>query len=618
VIQPAPPLDLEALLTHAPFLHRLARSLVADASRADDLVQETWLAVLSSPGRGVRAARAFLAGVARNLARVVRRSEGRRTRREREAARGEAVLSAGDVIEREELRYRVVREVLALAEPSRTAVLLRFYEGLPPREIARRLCVPVGTAKTRLKRGLQELRERLDAAHGGERSGWVRALLPLAGGGAGIVGVGLALRQAAKLAAAALVVGGTLVAVRPRAAPPAPGGSVPRGTAAPAAVVAAGPADGAARESPGAASGAPAAADVPAVAETFAPIQGVVLDPESRPVAGARVSSHPERAMFATMMPALEAREAPVPLAWTDAGGRFSVPVAAGGPVRNLFAEAPGFAPGVGFDIRPGGEATVRLRRGRTLAGRVTDEAGRPIGGARVRWTGHVHGIAWAREAETDRDGSYRIDQLPARALVRGGWYVEAWFVEARAEGYAAQVRREHSLPPGWFSVRTVDHFALGRGAPLSGRVVDAQSGDPLGGAHVLLWTGPPWGGSDHVRGVAGFGFVLDETKAAEGGVFLFEHASLEAELGAYAPDHVPTSAISRDPEIRCLRSVGLPDDAARRRSGTVLGRARHGAPSRGARSCGCATGRGGRGGRPGPGRGRVLDRSRGWPPHGS
>ena len=40
-------------------------------------------------------------------------------------------------------------------------MLLRFWEDLPPREIAKRMQAPVETVRTRIKRGLQELRGSL-------------------------------------------------------------------------------------------------------------------------------------------------------------------------------------------------------------------------------------------------------------------------------------------------------------------------------------------------------------------------------------------------------------------------------------------------------------------------
>jgi hypothetical protein len=57
-----------------------------------------------------------------------------------------------------------------LAEPYRTAIHLRYYEGLDPHEIAAQLNVPVETVRTRIKRGLRLLEEDLRHKFGGEPS----------------------------------------------------------------------------------------------------------------------------------------------------------------------------------------------------------------------------------------------------------------------------------------------------------------------------------------------------------------------------------------------------------------------------------------------------------------
>jgi len=173
--------DLEALLLHRDFVRRLAVSLVRDRSAADDVEQETWLAGLRRPVGAARV-RAWLGSVVRRLAARARRGTARRERREEAAARPEAAVpSAGDVFEREAVRRRVIEVVLGLDEPHRDALLLRYFEGLPPRAIARRLGLPVATVKTRLKRGLAAARARLDREHDGDRRAWMVLLLPVAG-----------------------------------------------------------------------------------------------------------------------------------------------------------------------------------------------------------------------------------------------------------------------------------------------------------------------------------------------------------------------------------------------------------------------------------------------------
>ena len=87
-------------------------------------------------------------------------------------ARPDAVPSAEDIFQRESARKSLVEAVFALEDPYRSALILRYFEDLPPREVARRLGVPVETARTRIKRGLEMLRVRLDREHGSDRSAW--------------------------------------------------------------------------------------------------------------------------------------------------------------------------------------------------------------------------------------------------------------------------------------------------------------------------------------------------------------------------------------------------------------------------------------------------------------
>src|SRR5262245_5348384 len=80
----------EDLLAHGRFLRALARSLVLDPQRADDLVQETWAAALESPPRHGAALGSWLARILRNLSITAGLREGERAAREAQAARPEA------------------------------------------------------------------------------------------------------------------------------------------------------------------------------------------------------------------------------------------------------------------------------------------------------------------------------------------------------------------------------------------------------------------------------------------------------------------------------------------------------------------------------------------------
>lgn len=178
----AVPLDHELLLTHAAFVRGLARSLLRDEHQAEDVAQQTLAIALEKPPARTDGLRGWLATVARNLVRERGRRDVRRDVWEQRAARpeGSGAPSPEDIVAREALRRTVVEAVLQLDEPYRDVLLLRFYEELPPRRIAARLDMPVETVRTRIKRGLARLRAHLDAQHGGDRSQWMAALLPLA------------------------------------------------------------------------------------------------------------------------------------------------------------------------------------------------------------------------------------------------------------------------------------------------------------------------------------------------------------------------------------------------------------------------------------------------------
>jgi len=169
----------ESLLDHADFVRELSRSLVRGDAESDDLAQETWLAALRHPPERGPGLRGWLARVMRNTAVSDWRRRSRRATREQASRRSRRAPSPAEILEREETRQELVSALKALPEAQRDAIALRCLEGLPPREIARRLDVPVETVKTRIQRGMKALRAELDRRHGGDRRAWVALLLPL-------------------------------------------------------------------------------------------------------------------------------------------------------------------------------------------------------------------------------------------------------------------------------------------------------------------------------------------------------------------------------------------------------------------------------------------------------
>jgi RNA polymerase sigma-70 factor (ECF subfamily) len=172
----------EELLSQMGWVHGLARSLVRDPNQADDIAQEAWLRASEQPSTnlsGERGLRAWLAGVTRTLARDSRRSQVRRTRRERAGALPEAQPSTIEVVTRTAMQQRLVGAVMAMEEPYRSTILLHYLDGLSSKEIAEESGVSPAAVRQRLLRGLEQLRARLDREFGGDRSLWSAALVPL-------------------------------------------------------------------------------------------------------------------------------------------------------------------------------------------------------------------------------------------------------------------------------------------------------------------------------------------------------------------------------------------------------------------------------------------------------
>ena len=170
------------LMSHSQWVRSLALRLVRDAAQADDLVQETFLAALQRRPQGDRSLRPWLGQVLRHQAALWRRGEAHRRERERERERpcAEGLPSSDELLERAELHGAIVQALTRLREPYRSVVLLRFYEGYEPSEIARRQGIPAATVRSQLKRGLEELRKELDQRFGGDRRRWAVAAVPLA------------------------------------------------------------------------------------------------------------------------------------------------------------------------------------------------------------------------------------------------------------------------------------------------------------------------------------------------------------------------------------------------------------------------------------------------------
>lgn len=179
----------EDLASFGDKLRRLALRLVADEATADDLAQEAWLVLQRRGDLGVEDLGAYLRGVLRNLSLKRHDSNRRRKLRERNAARPEATPSVTGVDETLAAQRSLVEELEQLPADLREVLLQRYYEGLSCSEIARHKGLPASTVRSRLARGIAEMRERLDRRSGGRREVWASGLLR-APAEAGALGIG--------------------------------------------------------------------------------------------------------------------------------------------------------------------------------------------------------------------------------------------------------------------------------------------------------------------------------------------------------------------------------------------------------------------------------------------
>jgi len=466
-------------LAQSAWVRRLAQNLLRDPALAEDAAQLGSIADWQNGPINSHARASWLATTVRRLAGRLARGEARRSARERSAARPEALPSAAELVERAEAHRALVAAVLALDEPYRSTILLRFVEDLAPRAIARREGVPVATVRTRLARGLERLRRELEQRHGDARE-WLGLLLPFS-----IpvhpppILLGTTLLKSAKLVPVALLLllaaAGLFLALREHEAP---------SLDAPQAAVAACEADavrsrvdtrGSPSERADVAASSPSkasdAAQDPPLTEEF---RGRVVDLREDPIAGARIRFlHSPSYGYYIFHAEFEEAERELGDSLSDAQGRFALSVPYG-MLIGLHVSATGFAD-EHLAARFGGDVVVHLGSAAGLSGFVTRRTdGQPVRDAAVRVRAGVdEGVE--RVVQTDANGRYLVEGLPPGPL---GMLV--------APEHEAMTRWEElELQPG----QTLQHDVIVEtGQSVRGRVLDHASGAPIEGADVSAW----------------------------------------------------------------------------------------------------------------------------------
>ncbi len=152
-------------------LRGLAFALLGDQSMADDVLQDFWIAAREQSLSDVRNLPAWSRSVVRNLARAEKKSRANRAYREMAVANAERVEdNPGAAMERAALREHLVQAVRNLDARFSRVLWAHFFEGQSQKQIAAELGRPLSTIKSDMRRGLAQLRSRLEPKFGTDRA----------------------------------------------------------------------------------------------------------------------------------------------------------------------------------------------------------------------------------------------------------------------------------------------------------------------------------------------------------------------------------------------------------------------------------------------------------------
>lgn len=152
---------------HSGRLYGFLQRYHPDRDDCDDLLQETWIRVLSRLDRFDPRKRfsTWLFQIALNLCRdLARRERGRR--RLRQGVEDMQPVKASFAMEETVDARKAMQAVETLPREQKEVLLLRYYHGFPEAEVSEILGCPRGTVKSRLHQAVKSLRLRL--APGGE------------------------------------------------------------------------------------------------------------------------------------------------------------------------------------------------------------------------------------------------------------------------------------------------------------------------------------------------------------------------------------------------------------------------------------------------------------------
>jgi RNA polymerase sigma-70 factor (ECF subfamily) len=151
-----------------PAVHATALQIVGDRSAAQDVVQDVFVDLWCHPQRfdeTLGSLRTYLTLCARHRALDVLRSELRRAGREERHARllpAPRPPSPGEQVADADAASAVRAAVRTLPPEQRRVIELAYFGGLSYRDVAQRIGIPEGTAKSRVRLALARLESVLD------------------------------------------------------------------------------------------------------------------------------------------------------------------------------------------------------------------------------------------------------------------------------------------------------------------------------------------------------------------------------------------------------------------------------------------------------------------------
>jgi RNA polymerase sigma factor (sigma-70 family) len=533
------------LRRHGPMVLGVCHSVLRDTHEAEDAFQAAFLLLARKAG-SIRRREAVSGWLYRVAYRLAVRARATAARRRVQESRPAAMPPADPVLDLSlrEVRAVLLEELDGLPEQYRAPLVLCGLEEKPLEEAARLLGWVKGAVKWRLQRGRELLRRRLrrrglelpaalaaaalalNAASGpvsaALASSTLRAAVKAAAGG-GMVGGGVTAEVADLVQGASRIMGYSKITIA-AALLTAALGAAGLGTVTLRAL-AAGPADPERKE----AAAAPPPGGQEAAeegAKDVLTVRGRVLDPDGKPVAGAKLYVHDPHLG--------DKDDAARATSGGDGSFRFTVAKSEmtqrGYPLQALAADVMAVAKGYGCAWAAVGEAdarrevTLRLVKDVPISGRVLDSDGQPVAGAKVRltslrafpgedltkmlkaaaladwsapllpakyWGGPLPGQA--RAVITGADGRFRLAGLGRERTV--GLRVEGPAIQSALITVMTRPGKGVMAPQAVSKVygAAFDYLAA-PSRPIRGVVRDKATGKPVAGATVYYYHLPLYG----------------------------------------------------------------------------------------------------------------------------